>query len=450
MSIVVATAPTGSRAVVQVRSALTDPVVVAFVGYPLAWLFGLGIIVWPLAGLLAFASLVTQRRETRFPAFFAVWLAFLAWMMLSGVSVSGAERGVAFLYRAVMYASATALFLYVYNATPEELPNRRIVRAMVALWATVVICGIIGALVPTLEFTSLAERLIPSKLLDIELLRANVHIDFGDRSTVLGAPVGRPSAPFTWTNAWGANLALLFPVALASRRMQAGPLFRGGVTLLAVAALFPIVTSLNRGMWISMVLGVLVVTLRYAAQGKTRSLVTILVIGVMTIGGLAATDLSTIVTDRAEAGHSDEGRLTLYKDSVELALRSPLVGYATPQPRVDKPDSPSIGTHGQFWLVLVSQGFPGVILYVTFILLLLFSVRRWRSDLGIFCQAIMAMTSMQMFVYEQLPSELIIVMVVGAMAMRAIDEPWLQTQDYGRLPSPAIAPTPDTRRLQPS
>ena len=395
-----------------------DPVVVAFAGYPVLWLFGAGVLAWPLAGGLAVLSLTTSSRPTRFPRFFLLWLAFIGWMLLSGVTLEEPQRAAAFAYRATMYLSATALFLYVYNTPRELLPDRTVIRALTWLWVATVVGGVIGATMPNLQFTSLVERLLPQGVLNIGLVKANVQLDFAGVSTILGQPLGRPNAPFTWTNAWGSNLALLFPAAIAARRMRPSPGYRTMVGLLAVASIFPIITSLNRGMWISLLVGVLVIALRFAARGDARSLTTIFVVGMLMVGGLAATNLDGIITARAERGHSNEGRLALYQDSLALTASSPLIGFATPQPR-EGDDGPSVGTHGQVWLLLVSHGVPGAALYLAFMVALFLAMRRWRSELGVFCQAIIVMSLVQTLVYEQLPSQLQIVMVVGALALRA-------------------------------
>lgn len=426
----------------QERAPWTDPVVVAFAGYPVLWPLGAAVVVWPLSGLLAALSLVTSDRRTRMPPLFVVWLAFLAWMLLSVITVDEPDRAAAFAYRATMYGSASALFLYVYNAEHLELPSRRVMRALTVLWGAAVVGGVVGAFAPTLSFTSLTERLLPQAALNIGLVKANVHLDVGAISFLGDRVVGRPAAPFTYTNAWGSNLALLFPAAFAARRMQASTRYRVLVGGLAVVSAYPIVASLNRGMWISLVVAVMVVALRYAAQGNTRSLVTIFTIGILAVGALAATDLDSIVSDRAERGHSDRGRLALYEDSLRLTAESPLVGFGTPQPRPGSEgiEQANIGTHGQVWLLLVSHGVPGALLYMGFMVALVVRMRRWRSELGVLCQTIVVMSLVQTFVYEQLPSQLHIVMVVGALALREVDAP---ARDLPRraLDSPTFMPS---------
>lgn len=433
-----------ATALASSRARRFDPIVVGFVGYPILWLIGAGVLAWPLAGGMAALSLTTSSRPTRFPRFFLLWLAFIGWMLLSGVSLDDPERAAAFVYRAVMYLSATALFLYVYNTPRDLLPDRTVIRALAWLWVATVVGGIIGASLPHLEFTSLVESLLPQEVLRIGLVKANVHLDFAGVSTLLGQPLGRPNAPFTWTNAWGSNLALLFPAAIAARRMAASPGYLLLTGTLAVLSVFPIITSLNRGMWISLVVGVLVVALRFAAQGNTRSLTVIFVVGMFMVGGLAATNLDGIITARAERGHSNEGRLALYQDSLALTASSPLVGFGTPQPR-EGDDGPSVGTHGQIWLLLVSHGVPGAVLYLAFMVALFLAMRRWRSELGVFCQAIIVMSLVQTMVYEQLPSQLQIVMVVGALAVRASSVPAPAPAHAGRdlgLAAAGIDPRP--------
>jgi hypothetical protein len=77
-----------------------------------------------------------------------------------------------------------------------------------------------------------------------------------------------------------------------------------------------------------------------------------------------------------------------------------------------------VGTHGQLWLVLVSHGIPGMLAFVGWYLLLLVNTRRGQGDVPFWCHVVILLSFLQLPFYEQLPSQLQIVMVAGALALR--------------------------------
>lgn len=81
--------------------------------YPVWWALGAGYLIWPLLTFPLLLSLLMQR-TLRVPRGFGLWLLFLAWMLLSGLQLSGFSF--MFVWRAPVYGSATVLYLYVYNA----------------------------------------------------------------------------------------------------------------------------------------------------------------------------------------------------------------------------------------------------------------------------------------------------------------------------------------------
>jgi hypothetical protein len=133
---------------------------------------------------------------------------------------------------------------------------------------------------------------------------------------------------------------------------------------------------------------------------------------------------------------SNATRVALYKGSVHGALESPLIGKGTPgagrEGDLASSDAanpakrgnwtqkrrPNIGTHGQVWLVLYSQGFPGLFLFLGWLAYLLLKSVRTRSLTGTWCHVVVAMGAMQAFFYELTGTGLVIVFMAAAIAIR--------------------------------
>ena len=163
----------------------------------------------------------------------------------------------------------------------------------------------------------------------------------------------------------------------------------------------------------------LFVAARNLLVGRPRQAMLITGIGIVGIVVLLTTALGTIVLERGETGHSDAGRASLYTQAIDLTIQSPLVGYGAPVPNPKKLDGPSIGTHGQFWLVMVTTGFPGIVLYILFFAGAVRIMWRWKDPLAIWGLATLLMGLISFWIYEQLPTELPIMMVWIAAAARS-------------------------------
>ena len=161
-------------------------------------------------------SLTMRRHSLRVPKGFGIYVLFLMWVVVSGVNVSGADKVVGFVYRLALYGSAPVFGLYVFNAPKRVLPDKAVVKAMVAFWLVVVGGGFLGLALPHLQITTLAAKLIPKHFQTNSFVFNLVHPKTAQVQSFLGFPVPRPSAPFVFTNDWGGNFALLVPFVLAA------------------------------------------------------------------------------------------------------------------------------------------------------------------------------------------------------------------------------------------
>ena len=140
--------------------------------------------------------------------------------------------------------------------------------------------------------------------------------------------------------------------------------------------------------------------------------------GLMIGGMVALTPLKDVAANNLQYKvDSNSTRLNLYQEAFAGALESPLFGHGTPRPGPIA-DEPSIGTHGQVWLVLFSQGFPGLFFFLGWIVFLLISSRKARSVAGVWCHVVVLMGAAQAFYYELAGTGLIIIFMSGALALR--------------------------------
>lgn len=392
------------------------PLLLFFAAYPLWWLLGLGGFIWPVLAVPTAFSLLGRRRLV-VPVGSGIWLLFLGWVVLSATQVDTGSRLLVFGWRLSLYLSATVLLWYVYGAVRDRRFDEFAGRVLTGFWVAVVAGGFAGILAPGLSFRSPVEAILPESLTSNPLVSAFVHPQLAQTMDFLGYPVPRPSALFAYTNEWGGAFALLTPLAiwgLPWLRSRLG----SGARLLALAAVVPALVSLNRGLWITLSIGLVYAMVRLAGSAATRSAGRVLAIVVVAVPLVLLSPLRGLVLDRLETGHSDSARATLYNEAFDRTLDSPLLGYGGPRPSEVRENAPDVGTQGQLWMVLFSHGFPGAALFVGFFLFVFVRTWRPRSSLGFWCHVTILIGLVQIPVYGLLPVQIHILMVTAALALR--------------------------------
>jgi polysaccharide biosynthesis protein PslJ len=374
---------------------------------------GLGNLIWPvLAVPMALALMI--RGRVRAPRGFGVWLLFLFWMCVSALAINDI-RIVGWAFRASLYVAATVLFLYVYNSSRRSLPVRTIAVIMAAYWVVVVLGGYLGVLVPQGGFSTPVEKLVPGGL-DTPYIRELVHPTFAQVSGYGEGYPPRTQAPFTYTNEWAANFAMLLPfvfIALAQLR-------RGGFRLLLLLmlplSLVPMFLSLNRGLLASLAVGLVYAAVRSTMHGRVRALLVVVLLAVIAVA------VAPALPKRPEQaqGESNETRLTLYAETVRRVGASPLIGFGAPRPSEDS-TNPSAGTQGQLWMVLFSHGFPGLVFFLGWYLWAVWRSRTTPSRVRLWTHVTLLIGTMVLPIYGMLSSGLTVFMVAAAVSWRELD-----------------------------
>src|SRR5581483_11296269 len=205
-------------------------------------------------------------------------------------------------------------------------------QAMVTFWLVVVGGGFLGLALPHLQITTLMAKVIPQHLQGNSFVSNLVHPKTAQIQSFLGYPVPRPTAPFVFTNDWGGNFALLVPFVLASWTLRPGRGRRDGldrlVRLLVPLSLFPVVFSLNRTLWASLALIAVYGSVRFGARGRGVAVLQSAAVLVVLAGFLFSFGpTKQLISDRVATPHSNQGRESLYHQSIDLAVQQPLLGY---------------------------------------------------------------------------------------------------------------------------
>ncbi len=398
-----------------------------FFGFPVFWVLGLHSFAWQLCAVPLVGRLILDRR-LRAPRGTGVWFVFLAWNLLSLAQLQRSSQLIGFGYRFSLYLSATVMFLFVYNAPRAVLPLRRVYSWCAALWVATVAGGWLGVVLPSGGFTSALERVLPTRLATDPFVQDLVHPSFSQVQQFLGYPLGRPQAPFAYTNHWGAAFAILTAVVLLGWTQLNGRRYQLAPPLLLTASLVPAIVSLNRGMFLSLAVALVYASARsgrVGANARRALLATVVLVVVL----MAATPLGNLAQEREQNQHSNTGRATLYEQALSYTERSPFLGFGAPQEVEGDKLLPPVGTQGQFWLVMVSHGFVGLVFYVGFLIVLLRSTRRLPPATSV-AHLLVVIVLVQMFVYELLTAPHHVVFLVAAAALReqhrpADDEPAL-------------------------
>ncbi|MDT9594389.1 O-antigen ligase family protein [Nocardioides zeae] len=410
------------------------PVAVLLLGYPLWWALGVQLPFWALAAAPVLVWLWLNRRTIVLPPGYGALLLFLGWVLASGLTLTTVRYAMAYGLRLVLYVAVVAIGIAVWNALRHGYPARRVVTWLVAFWAAAILLAYPGILVSNLEFTSPLEALLRALGIDDPFLTSLTHPEFSEYDQLYGAP--RPSPLFAYTNDWGAAVGILLPVGMYAFVTAAGRREKVLLGLLLLASVPPVLVSLNRGCWITIGVALAWVVVQRALSGDLRP---VAAVGA-TVAAIGATvvlvePLRRALTARFEYGNTST-RATLYEASWDLALRSPLLGWGAPQSSEGLADSNdvSIGTHGQLWTILVSQGLVGLGLFVLAVLLVWWHARPASGAPEVWLHALGPALLVQIAFYEVLPVPLAVALLALAVCGTQRRRPTLPSHSLaGRL-----------------
>ncbi|WP_084957115.1 hypothetical protein [Thermoactinospora rubra] len=412
------------------------PIAALLVGYPVWWALGFGgLSVIVLA--VPMAVILWRRRPIVLPKGMGLWLLLMCGFLISSVMLGetppgtygelSAGRVTGYLMRLLLHASLIVMVLYLVNLSERELPQLRLVRMLGALFVTTVAGGLLGVLAPGFSYTSPVERLLPDWVAANPFVQNLIHPTAAQTQKVLGYASPRPEAPFEWANAWGANLSVLLVWFVVGWWVYGGPYRRALAVALAGLAAVPVVYSLNRGLWIGLALSVAYLIVRVR---RTR----LALCAAVAAGALAfaLSPLSTLVAQRLDNPHSNDIRAFTVTATIKAAAHSPVIGYGNTRNALGNHRSittgktswcpecghPPLGSDGQLWHLLITQGFTGALLYVAFFA---GAVRRhWRdrSPIGLAGVLVMLLVLLYMVVYDGLVSPLSLYLISFALLWR--------------------------------
>lgn len=341
------------------------PVTAALAGYPIWWALGLGqVMVVPLATVML-VLMVLQRRVAVVPGVLPL-LAFCVWVVPCALMLDSMLRLVGYGIRAGHLFSMAVILLYVVGAR-ERYTLRHAVLGMTFLWTGVVVGGYLGMVWPDVRVPTLPGQLLPGHLAQDEFVRDLFFPPLAEVQEPWGAPhpFNRPAAPFPYSNNWGGAIALLTPAALAGLVVARSTAVRVGIASLMVASAVPIGASSNRGMYLALAAALGYVVCRLAARGNLAPFLALATAGgvglLYFLYGGPAREIAT----RQQYSKSTEGRGTLYVETFQRTLDSPLLGYGAPRPSYTV--EVSVGTQGWLWALMFSYGFVGVALFLYFL-----------------------------------------------------------------------------------
>lgn len=390
------------------------PLVLVFAGYPIWWVLGIGDIALVVAAVVMVHQLLRRRVHAVVPAGFGVWLLFLAWVAVSVVGLDSGGRLIGFGYRALIYAAVTIMFVYIYSDR-RTFSLERVAGLLTGFWAVSIVGGYLGLIWPLFSLRTPMSYVLPQALLSNELVSEMAirrFTQFNPDAWVIVTP--RPSAPFLYTNGWGNAYSILTPMVIAYAFHLSG--WRR-LTLMAAAAasLVPALLSLNRGMFIGLAIAGLYITIRSFAAGHGRVLVGVAFAGVLAGFAFTLLPVEDRLTSRLETSSTTEDRASLYEETLERSLESPILGYGAPRPS-ESAGLPAAGTQGHLWMLVFSHGIPAALLFAGWLIVAFVHTWSQRSAVGLAMHAATLVILVEIFYYGFVHMGLAVLMAMIAAA----------------------------------
>ncbi|MEU8173917.1 hypothetical protein AB0C14_13640 [Microbispora hainanensis] len=411
------------------------PIAAYLLGFPVWWALGLGgLSVVVLA--VPMAVMLWRRRPIRAPKGFGLWALLLTGYLISALTLAetpdgtygelAAGRVIGYLMRLAVYVSLLIMVLYLGNLTHDELPQRTLVRWLGVLFLTAVAGGLLGVFAPGFAFTSPLEMVLPPSIGGHPFVANLIHPTAAQIQHVLGHAAPRPEAPFEWANAWGADVSVLVIWFVVGWWTYGGRSRRVAAVLVLAAAAVPVVYSLNRGLWIGLGISVAYVMIRGARPLLAGA------VAAVAAAAFVLSPLSTIVVQRLDNPQSNGIRAFTVAATIRVAASSPVIGYGNTRTAYGSHRTvttgrsawctacghPPLGSDGQLWLLMISQGFTGALLYVAFFA---GAVRRYwadRTPVGKAGTLVMILVLLYMVVYDGLISALTLYLISFALLWR--------------------------------
>jgi hypothetical protein len=417
------------------------PLAVIFLGFPVWWLLGLGMLIFLIMSVPMAVYLYKRRSRLLVPRGFGAWLLFFCWVVLgAGVlwanapgAVPGGSMGrlLPFAWRIAWYAASTIVLLYIANLSDEELPADRVGRLLGYMFIVTTAGGLLGTFAPHLQLTSPVEMLLNTH--NTFLLDA-IHPKTADVATILGYEQARPMAPFAYANTWGAAYAFFLPFFVITWIWRADRRRRIAGILILLASLWPVVYSLDRGLWIALGGIIGFAGLKMVARGGRRALR--LVVTGLAVGSLVflVSPLPGMIEARIQNPHSNNRRTLLAEQSVRSSLTgSPIVGFGTTRavqgnlssltggdrPGCKACGAPPLGTQGHFWLLLFANGVVGTVAFCVFFITRFARHWRERTAYGVAGCCVLLAFGLFLFIYDLVEVPLYTVMIAVALMWRA-------------------------------
>jgi hypothetical protein len=331
---------------------------------PLAFVLGIHGFVWAVPGVVLGARILSDR-STTFPRSTIPLLAFLGWILLSAAMISSGPGYLLFGFRWLLFAGALTTLVWLANVPEARVPSELIVNWMAALWIFLILCGYLGVLFPLFVAKS-PFQLALGPLGDVGFVDELSRWRFAETQGFLGYQLPRPSAPFNATNGWGAAVGILTPFFLQSWILQPDRTRRRWGYLIGLAGVYPILMSVNRGLWVSLGVALVYFAARKALRGKLGPMLvlggTLLAVTAL----LVVTPAGQLVADKLDkSDRSNDSRGNLYELAFEGAQESPLIGNGAPRRAEGAPEGmPPVGTHGMLWYLMFVHGFVGMALFL--------------------------------------------------------------------------------------
>ena len=397
------------------------PFVVAYAAYFLWWVLGSGDLMWPLFATVMLVFMI-GRHGLRFPPGSILWVFFLAWVLASMTMLDTGGRVIGAFYRFLLELSPGIFAVYAYNAR-KSLSVRAIVGTMWGFLASTTIGGFIAMAAPTLRFKTLMYYLVPRALHSNDFVKEftkRATTQWNPSSWILSDP--RPSAPFIYSNTYGNVYSLIFPLALVFAYVLWRERSKWRFIVAAVCALsvIPAAATLNRGMYIGLIVIVVWVGFQRLRAGAWRTVLGIIAAIVVGVGAWLATPASQSLLERVAASSSTEDRASNYLETLYELQQSPLLGFGAPRPSAS-PWLPSLGTQGQFWTVIFSYGLVGLALFLAFFLRMFPRIWRATDVYGSILGGIILATLVEQFYYG-MNTGLMISVVAVALLSRHLEE----------------------------